>query len=101
MSFLKNRRDYIEKVRLTDPKIAKDLETRQTGASLGLAFKFVGQALRNPGKTIHLYDYVGDEMQRLAIKRVIIPYIRELIKNNKLEGFTLNPTKQTIRYKLL
>lgn len=97
MSFLKARKEMLNNCELYGISL-DELKTRRTGKTTGIVFSIIGESLQNPEKPIKLWDHASNTPYYLS--RVIARIIKETIKTNKLEGFTLNKANLTLTYSL-
>jgi len=50
-------------------------ETRCTGKSTGIAFELIGEALKNPGKRVDIYDHHSSKEGMINVSGLINNYI--------------------------
>lgn len=89
------RAEYIASMKdRLSPEAFKDLQIRQTGRSLGIAFKKIGEALSSPDEWIN----VKDHFESRDADQHLLYTIQDLLHKNGLEGFYFNKTKCLIKY---
>lgn len=73
----------------------KDVVTRRTGRTLGLAYHYIGFAMTNPEQRVKVVDHHGTRNADKDLLRVI----SRIIDENGLEYFELDISGNVIKYK--
>lgn len=76
--------------------IMHEISHRRTGRSLGLAFKTISQAFENPNEDIKVIDHYDTHESNKNLLNII----KDLVKTNKLKGFSFGIRNLTIKYNL-
>lgn len=72
------------------------VDGRCKGQSLGLAFSFIGEALRNPNKDVFVKDH--SNAPRADIN--LLNLVKKVVVDNKLDYFTFDEVNCSIRFDL-
>lgn len=96
--FLKRRQEMIDKARIDNPDLAKQLEQRHTGKSTAMAMGYISHAMLHPEEHVELIDHWGDTFES---NKHLAKIVEDIITALGLQGLYLNIKGRKRHYSLV
>ncbi|MGE4519199.1 MAG: hypothetical protein AB7E04_06810 [Desulfobacteraceae bacterium] len=89
-------KETITELKELDYDCVINITGRGTGRSLGLAYKYIGEAMTNPEKPILITDHFNN----INSHKGLVNTVKEVINKNGLKYLTVDFNKRTITYNI-